>query len=275
MKTFQRYLHRLLACCAAIALTAVWGLSASAAAAYQPTTQFFVNDFADVISSNAEQQIVELGRTLEQQTGAQVVAVTVPSLDGQSVEDYAIDLANSWGIGQAEQDNGVLLLIAVEERKLRIEVGRGLEGALPDGKTGRIMDEYMTPSLRSNDYSAGMLEGYKAVAAQVYQEYGVDSSELSGYGITGNTSGSTQRGGARAILSMLSPLAIIILLLILRRGGHGRGLPFFWFFGGPRGGGGGNDTFGGGGGFSGGFGGGGGFSGGGGSFGGGGGSRGF
>ena len=99
-------------------------------------------------------------------TGAQAVAVTVPSLGGQSVEDYAIDLANSWGIGQAEEDNGVLILIAVEERKLRVEVGLGLEGALPDGKTGRIMDEYMTPSLRQNDYSTGMLEGYKAVASQ-------------------------------------------------------------------------------------------------------------
>ena len=68
----------------------------------------------------------------------------------------------------------MLILIAVEERKLRVEVGLGLEGALPDGKTGRIMDEYMTPSLRQNDYSTGMLEGYKAVASQIYQEYGIE-----------------------------------------------------------------------------------------------------
>ena len=150
------------------------------------TAQFFVNDFADVLSAQTEQEIVELGRALQQQTGAQAVAVTVPSLGGQSVEDYAIDLANSWGIGQAEEDNGVLILIAVEERKLRVEVGLGLEGALPDGKTGRIMDEYMTPSLRQNDYSTGMLEGYKAVASQIYQEYGIEAPELSGYEASNN-----------------------------------------------------------------------------------------
>ncbi len=279
MNNFQRILKRILACTAAIVLAVTLCLAAAAEVAYQPTAQFFVNDFADVLSAQAEQEIVELGRALQQQTGAQAVAVTVPSLDGQSVEDYAIDLANSWGIGQAEEDNGVLILIAVEERKLRIEVGLGLEGTLPDGKTGRIMDEYMTPSLRQNDYSTGMLEGYKAVASQIYQEYGIDSPELSGYGISSSpTTGSRQ--DISTVLTLISPIAIVILLLILRLVSHGRGFPFFWFFGGPRGprGGGGNDTFGGG--FSGGiggggFGGGGGFSGGGGSFGGGGGSRGF
>lgn len=277
MNTFQRIFQRLLFCSVAIAVLAVSGLSAVAQAAYQPTAQFFVNDFADVLSADSERKIMELGNALQQQTGAQAVAVTVPSLEGQSVEDYAIDLANEWKIGQAEQDNGVLLLIAVEERKLRIEVGLGLEGALPDGKTGRIMDEYMTPPLRENDYSKGMLEGYKAVAAQIYQEYGVDSSELSGYGISGSQSSGRDRGIPN-LLKMLSPVVIVILLVLLRRGSHGRGLPFFWFFGGPRGphgGSGGNDDTFGGGGFGGGFGGGGGFSGGGGSFGGGGGSRGF
>lgn len=277
MNRSQRILKRVLSCAAALAILAALCLSAAAEAAYKPTAQFFVNDFGDVLSAEAEQQIAELGKALQQQTGAQAVAVTVPSLGGQSVEDYAIDLANDWGIGQDEADNGVLLLIAVEERKLRIEVGLGLEGALPDGKTGRIMDEYMTPSLRQNDYSAGMLEGYKAVAAQIYKEYGIDASELSDYEIAGNTTSGTQKSSFRSILSMLSPLIIIILLMLFRRGSHGRGSPFFWFFGGPRGphGGSGNDTFGGGG-FTGGFGGGGGgFSGGGGSFGGGGGSRGF
>ena len=141
MNNFQRILKRILACTAAIVLAVTLCLAAAAEVAYQPTAQFFVNDFADVLSAHAEQEIVELGRALQQQTGAQAVAVTVPSLDGQSVEDYAIDLANSWGIGQAEEDNGVLILIAVEERKLRIEVGLGLEGTLPDGKTGRIIPQ--------------------------------------------------------------------------------------------------------------------------------------
>ena len=274
MNNFQRIFKRVLSCAAAIVLTVILCLSAAAEVAYQPTAQFFVNDFADVLSAETEQQIVELGRTLQQQTGAQAVAVTVPTLDGQSVEDYAIDLANDWGIGQEDKDNGVLILIAVEERKLRIEVGLGLEGALPDGKTGRIMDEYMTPSLRQNDYSTGMLEGYKAVAAQIYAEYDIDASELAGYNISGSQD-TRDRQDISTVLTMISPMAIILLLVILRLVFRGRGFPFFWFFWGPHGphGGGGNGTLGGG--FSGGFGGGGGFSGGGGSFGGGGGSRGF
>ena len=276
MNNVQRILKRVLACTAAIVLAVTLCLAAAAEVAYQPTAQFFVNDFADVLSAQTEQEIVELGRALQQQTGAQAVAVTVPSLGGQSVEDYAIDLANSWGIGQAEEDNGVLILIAVEERKLRVEVGLGLEGALPDGKTGRIMDEYMTPSLRQNDYSTGMLEGYKAVASQIYQEYGIEAPELSGYEASNNQN-TGNRQDIPTVLTLISPIALVILPRLVS---PGRGFPFFWFFGGPRGprGGGGNDTFGGG--FSGGiggggFGGGGGFSGGGGSFGGGGGSRGF
>lgn len=136
----------------------------------------------------------------------------MPSLGGQSVEDYAIDLANSWGIGQAEEDNGVLILIAVEERKLRVEVGLGLEGALPDGKTGRIMDEYMTPSLRQNDYSTGMLEGYKAVASQIYQEYGIEAPELSGYEASNNQN-TGNRQDIPTVLTLISPIALVILLL--------------------------------------------------------------
>lgn len=234
MNNVQRILKRVLACTAAIVLAVTLCLAAAAEVAYQPTAQFFVNDFADVLSAQTEQEIVELGRALQQQTGAQAVAVTVPSLGGQSVEDYAIDLANSWGIGQAEEDNGVLILIAVEERKLRVEVGLGLEGALPDGKTGRIMDEYMTPSLRQNDYSTGMLEGYKAVASQIYQEYGIEAPELSGYEASNNQN-TGNRQDIPTVLTLISPIALVILLLILRLVSHGRGFPFFWFFGGREG----------------------------------------
>ncbi len=279
MNTLRRMVRGLAACSILLAMLAGSSLTAGAQEAYEPTAQFFVNDFAGVISDDAERRMVETGQALQQQTGAQIVAVTVPSLDGQSVEDYAIDLANDWGIGQESEDNGVLLLIAVEERQLRIEVGLGLEGALPDGKTGRIMDTYMVPSLREDDFSAGMLEGYLAVAAQVYAEYGIDASELAGYEALGNTAGSSAQSTiTRSTLAKLSPIAVfVILVLVLGIRQRRRGFfPFFWFGGhGPHGGSGSNDDnpFGGFGG--GGFGGGGGFSGGGGSFGGGGGSRGF
>ena len=81
-------------------------------------------------------------KTLEKQTGAQIVVVTVQNLEGQSLEEYATELFRNYGIGDKEKNNGVLLLCAYEERQFRIEVGYGLEGTLTDGKTGRIQDEY-------------------------------------------------------------------------------------------------------------------------------------
>src|SRR5699024_7310000 len=83
-----------------------------------------------------------------------------------------------WGIGNREKNNGVLILLAVEDRKSRIEVGYGLEGALPDSKTGWIQDEYMLPYFSEDDYSTGILEGYKAILLEIYNEYGIEPDDL-------------------------------------------------------------------------------------------------
>ena len=104
------------------------------------TSSFFVNDFANVISNEDENKMQQQGEALYKKFGAQVVVVTIKSLDGASLEDYSLKLARSWGIGSKNDDNGILLLLAVDERKVRIEVGTGLEGALPDSKTGRHSD---------------------------------------------------------------------------------------------------------------------------------------
>lgn len=149
----------------------------ASAASYTPTDRFFVNDFADVLSDAAEDQIYAQGVALQQKTKAQVVAVTVPSMDGDPIEDFAYDLANGWGIGEAEKDSGVLLLLAVEEREVRIEVGSGLEGQLPDGKTGRILDNYAIPHLQEDDYSTGLAKAYQAIVNEVYFEFGMEVPE--------------------------------------------------------------------------------------------------
>ena len=244
-------------------------LPLSAANKYpKPTSQFFVNDFAEVIEQSAEDEIYSKGAALQEKTAAQVVVVTVDTLDGEEPADYALELGREWGVGQEEEDNGVVILLAETERQIYIAVGYGLEGALPDSKTGRIIDIYGLDYLKNNDFSNGLLEIFKAVVNEVYIEYGEEPEE--GYTAIEDTNEETlEEYGARVLVSWVIMIAVVILFILIF-GRRRRG--FFWF-GGPGGFGGGSGF----GGFSGGSGGsfGGGFSGGGGSFGGGGAGRGF
>lgn len=244
-------------------------LPLSAANKYpKPTSQFFINDFAEVIEQSAEDEIYSKGAALQEKTTAQVVVVTVDTLDGEEPADYALELGREWGVGQKEEDNGVVILLAKTERQIYIAVGYGLEGALPDSKTGRIIDIYGLDYLKNNDFSNGLLEIFKAVVNEVYIEYGEEPEE--GYTAIEDTNEETlEEYGARVLVSWVIMIAVVILFILIF-GRRRRG--FFWF-GGPGGFGGGSGF----GGFSGGSGGsfGGGFSGGGGSFGGGGAGRGF
>ena len=244
-------------------------LPLSAANKYpKPTSQFFVNDFAEVIEQSAEDEIYSKGAALQEKTTAQVVVVTVDTLDGEEPADYALELGREWGVGQEEEDNGVVILLAKTERQIYIAVGYGLEGALPDSKTGRIIDIYGLDYLKNNDFSNGLLEIFKAVVNEVYIEYGEEPEE--GYTAIEDTNEETlEEYGARVLVSWVIMIAVVILFILIF-GRRRRG--FFWF-GGPGGFGGGSGF----GGFSGGSGGsfGGGFTGGGGSFGGGGAGRGF
>ncbi|MCX8131278.1 MAG: TPM domain-containing protein [Clostridia bacterium] len=138
-----------------------------------PTTGFFVNDFANVIKSDTEYSIIDLGRQLEDKTGAQVVVVTIDTLGGKNIADYALELGREWGIGKKEENNGVLLLNAVQEREIDIEVGYGLEGAIPDVRAREIIRDIIKPYLKDGNYDSGLLNGYIAVINDVAKEYGI------------------------------------------------------------------------------------------------------
>lgn len=247
-------------------------LPVSAANKYpEPTSRFFVNDFADVIEQAAEDEIYSKAAALQEKTTAQVVVVTVNTLDGEEPADYALGLGRQWGVGQEDEDNGIVLLLSKTERQIYIAVGYGLEGALPDSKTGRIIDVYGLDYLKKDDFSKGLLEIFGAIVNEVYIEYGEEPEE--GYTPIEDTDEETlEEYGARVAASWVIMIACVILFVLVF-GRRRRG--FFWF-GGPGGMGGmGGSGFGGFGGGSGGSFGGGGFSGGGGSFGGGGAGRGF
>ncbi|MDR2470503.1 MAG: TPM domain-containing protein [Treponema sp.] len=219
-----------------------------------PQSQGMVNDFAGVMDAAGREQIEKLTEALKAKTGVELAVVTVQTLAPYgTIEEYATELFNHWGIGKKGSDEGILLILALDERKVKIETGYGMEGALFDSATGRILDRAVIPRLREGDFSGGLLEGARAIAAAAAKEKGIDPAELGAAAVEAENPGDG--------LTALVPLVIfLILIIVLTRAGVGRRRGFY---GGPRG-------FGGGGGFSGGsFRGGGGFSGGGGGFGGG------
>jgi uncharacterized protein len=138
-----------------------------------PTSSMYVQDYANVLSNDAKYKINTLGASLQKKTKAQIVVVTIKALEGTPVEEYSLGILRQWGVGDKSLNNGVVMLIAVEDKKSRIEVGYGLEGALPDAKTGQLQDEYMLPYFKNGEYESGILNGYAAVAGVVANEYGV------------------------------------------------------------------------------------------------------
>lgn len=122
-----------------------------------------VVDDAEVLSPGARERITELSRQHEEKTSNQLAVLTVTTLESESIEEYAVRVFENWKLGQQGKDNGVLLVIAPQERRMRIEVGYGLEGTLPDAIASRIIRDVITPQFKNGDYDAGVVEGVRAL----------------------------------------------------------------------------------------------------------------
>ncbi|MFA5535873.1 MAG: TPM domain-containing protein [Bacillota bacterium] len=139
-----------------------------------------VNDFAKMLKKESLEQMEAVALALKKASGSELVVVTVENLGGYPIEDYALELFRSWGLGDKSKHNGVLLLINKEHAltdksgRVRIEVGYGLEGAIPDGKAGRILDEYVLAAWEEKDYDLGIYQGFMAIAALIAEEYQID-----------------------------------------------------------------------------------------------------
>ena len=144
----------------------------------KPTDEFYINDYADILTKETEEYILDKSVALEKETTAQIVVVTVPNLEGESLEEYATDLFREFGIGDKEKNNGLLLLLALEERQFRVEVGYGLEGVLPDGLTGRYQDQYIIPYLKENNWDKGIKNGYNAFYKKVAESYNLEVGDI-------------------------------------------------------------------------------------------------
>ena len=141
--------------------------------------QGYVNDFAGVLSASAKEKLTALCAEVDRKAQAQIAIVTVSSLGGQPIEQFSIDLATQWGVGPKQQARGILILLAPNDRKYRVEVGYGLEAILPDGKVGGFGRE-MVPLLRRNDYSGAVTLLTERIAAVIAADRGVTLDTLSG-----------------------------------------------------------------------------------------------
>ena len=142
-----------------------------AAALDVPQLKGRVNDDAGILSSTTERQLDAVLKDLEQTDSTQIVVLTLPSLQGENLEEFSIRVAQQWLIGRQDLDNGVLLLIAVKERKLRIEVGYGLEGSLTDLMAGRIIRNVIAPRFKEGRFDQGVVDGVAAMIGVVKGEF--------------------------------------------------------------------------------------------------------
>jgi uncharacterized protein len=143
-----------------------------------PALRGHVNDYAGILSPGTVQKLeTDLGN-FEKSDSTQIVVLTIPSLAGENLEEYSIRVAETWKIGQKKLDNGAILLISKQDRKIRIEVGRGLEGKLTDLVSGRIIRGEIVPRFKAGDFDGGVLAGVSAIMAVVKGEYAAQPRDL-------------------------------------------------------------------------------------------------
>lgn len=166
---------------------------------------FYVYDPDSIITKESRKYILDTNKEIQSKTGAQVVVVVVKSTGDKEVEDYSLGIFRNWKIGDNKKNNGILLLVSLQERKTRIEVGYGLEGAIPDIEAGRIQKEIIIPLIKEGKYDEGILNGFKEITGKISKEYNLD---IRVHGEDGKTPDNK-------ILTKLGIVGIVILAIIV------------------------------------------------------------
>lgn len=192
-----------------------------------PKPTGFVVDEAGVLNAQTKKRLIDLNRELQQKTGAEIAVVVVPTTKPEPPFDYAMAVAESWKPGSAEKDNGVVFLVATEDRQMYILTGYGAEGPIPDGLVGQIRDQIVRPAFRRGDYNAGILEATTTMASLLAKDAGVT--------LSGVAPPQMRRRRARGGGGLSSILFLLVLFAILRsvfrgRGRRGRGGDAFTAF---------------------------------------------
>lgn len=212
IRNYKRYASLLVV----IGLLIVTGLTRATMTYPKPTTSKYLNDYAEVVDSSYKQEIIKLGNELEEKTGAQAIVVTLDTLQNIPIEEYANGLFREWGIGQANKDNGLLIVLVIKDKQWRVEVGRGLEGAIPDVLTNRIMVELGKNYFEQEDYGQGLASVYSQFCDEIAKEYNVSLT----YSLHTNlpTSQNTQVANHKSFIPYLWIIAFSIFDLIFNRG---------------------------------------------------------
>ena len=176
--------------------------------------QGYVSDFARVIDPQSRAAIESYADRVKQATGAELAFVTVQTLEGEPIEDVSNDLFRAWGIGQKGENNGAMVLLAVADRRSRLEVGPGLGGAVPDGMAGLLLDD-MRPALRQQQYGPAMVAAAVRLGSAIAQSKSVNIPPPA-------TAVRLRRAPQDSIPWPLILAGIFFVLLLLRRGGGGR-----------------------------------------------------
>ena len=137
----------------------------------------YVVDLANIIDNTVETRLNGLLRELEQKTGTQMIILTISSLDGEPIEEFSLKTAEKWKLGQKGVDNGVLVTVALKDRKYRFEIGYGLEGTLPDSFVGTLGRRYLVPYFRKGNYSLGLYYATLAIIDKIAKDQGVSIGE--------------------------------------------------------------------------------------------------
>ena len=218
-----------------------------------PDPPGYVSDFANVVAPALEQQIAEICRELDEKTGAQIGVASFPDMGGDEIDGFTNRLFEQWMPGQKGVNNGILIVNAIAERQIRIEIGYGLEPILPDAVAGRVRRDVMTPLLAEGKYGEAYLAGVAALAAIIAKNENVALKSLAGVNVP-EVSGGADRGHHSNFIPFVAFLVLAVLGgAMSKRRNRGGGI---WGGGGPWIGGGFGGGFGGGGGGFGGFGGG-------------------
>lgn len=172
-----------------------------------PRAVGYVNDFAGVIEENYKININNLIENFEKETTNEIAVVTVESAEPLDPTNYAVKLFEKWGIGKKEKDNGVLILLAMKERKVKIEVGYGLEGVLTDGRCGEILDKYVLPYFKEKKWGEGLYSGCQAII-NVIKKGEIPAESTAG------TSGKSEGTSSTTSIVIVAGIILAIVLLI-------------------------------------------------------------
>jgi uncharacterized protein len=182
------------------------------------TASKYINDYVGEIDAGSAQYIMSVGKELEDKTGAQAIVVVIDTLQGESIESYANGIFREWGIGQKDKNNGLLILLSTKERKWRVEVGTGLEGAVTDIYSSRVMNEIAVPKFKQNQYGQGLRDAYSVLSDNIAKEYAVTlEKNINVPKYTESTKNSNAPKSANGIL-IIGVILIMLLDFIFNKG---------------------------------------------------------